>query len=267
LNKLFLPILFVALFSILFSSEEAFADTVNLVPSSFGYVTVNAPAVDSSCGTSGASKTFNQLLLRAANPDFAGACHMSFVQWDTSIIPDGSTISQVVFNFDVIDVIPESEECDLVDMGDVLTSSSSAGSLAGPLQLNSAYVSSFGPCDNLGSQTVALGSSANSDLEDLLSQDRFFLGIRFIDNHERSGGSAVTELAQTSIDVTFNAPVVGGEIIPIETISLVLAGLQTPAVWMISTFSALGIGTFLLTRNPYNVRNIKVILRDYLDRL
>ena len=59
---------------------------------------------------------------------------------------------------------------------------------------------------------------------------------------------------------------VAGEIIPIETTSLILAGLQTPAVCMISTLSALGIGAFLLMRNPYNARNIKVILRDYLDR-
>jgi len=55
--------------------------------------------------------------------------------------------------------------------------------------------------------------------------------------------------------------------LPIEASSLILAGAQTPAGWLISTFAALGIGAFLLTRNPYNVRNIKVILRDYLDRL
>ncbi len=60
---------------------------------------------------------------------------------------------------------------------------------------------------------------------------------------------------------------IGGELLSIDTVALLLAGLQTPAVWMISTFSALGIGAFLFMRNPYNVRNIKVILQDYLDRL
>jgi len=59
---------------------------------------------------------------------------------------------------------------------------------------------------------------------------------------------------------------VAGEIIPIETTSLILAGAQSPAVWIISTLSALGIGAFVFTRNPSNVRNIKVILRDYFDR-
>jgi len=70
-------------------------------------------------------------------------------------------------------------------------------------------------------------------------------------------------------DIAFSPPAqaVAGEIIPIDATSLILAGLQTPAVWMISTFSALGIGAFLLTRNPWNVRNMKAILQDYLDRL
>ena len=60
---------------------------------------------------------------------------------------------------------------------------------------------------------------------------------------------------------------VGGEIIPIDATSLILAGAQTPSVWMVSALSALGVGAFLFTRNPSNVRNIKVILQDYLDRL
>jgi len=62
------------------------------------------------------------------------------------------------------------------------------------------------------------------------------------------------------------AEVVGGEIIPIDATSLILAGAQTPALWIISAFSALGIGAFWFTRNPYNVRNIKVIFQDYLNR-
>ena len=62
--------------------------------------------------------------------------------------------------------------------------------------------------------------------------------------------------------------VVGGEFLPIETTSLLLAAASSPAAWLTSlTIVALGIGAYVFTRNPNNIRNIKVILRDYLDRL
>jgi len=62
--------------------------------------------------------------------------------------------------------------------------------------------------------------------------------------------------------------VVGGELLPIETTSLLLAAAQSPASWLTTlTIAALGIGVYVFTRNPNNMRNIKVILRDYLDRL
>jgi len=63
-------------------------------------------------------------------------------------------------------------------------------------------------------------------------------------------------------------PKVGGEFLPIETTSLLLAAASNPASWLTSlTIAALGIGVYVFSRNPNNMRNIKVILRDYLDRL
>jgi len=60
---------------------------------------------------------------------------------------------------------------------------------------------------------------------------------------------------------------VGGEFLPIDSTSLVLAAAQAPAAWLTTlTIAALGIGAYVFTRNPSNMRNIKVILRDYLDR-
>ncbi len=61
---------------------------------------------------------------------------------------------------------------------------------------------------------------------------------------------------------------IGGEIIPIDTTVLLLAAAQSPAAWLTSlTIAALGISAYVFTRNSNNMRNIKVILRDYLDRL
>jgi len=61
--------------------------------------------------------------------------------------------------------------------------------------------------------------------------------------------------------------VVGGDFLPIDSTALLLAAAQSPAAWLTSlTIAALGIGVYVFTRNPNNIRNIKVILRDYLDR-
>jgi len=62
-------------------------------------------------------------------------------------------------------------------------------------------------------------------------------------------------------------PVVGGELLPIDSTALLLAAAQSPASWLTTlTIVALGIGAYVFTRNSNNMRNIKVILRDYLDR-
>ena len=61
---------------------------------------------------------------------------------------------------------------------------------------------------------------------------------------------------------------VGGEFLPIDSTALLLAVASTPAAWLSSlALVALGIGAYVFTRNPNNMRNIKVILRDYLDRI
>jgi len=67
-------------------------------------------------------------------------------------------------------------------------------------------------------------------------------------------------------DIT-NCGVVGGEFLPIDSTALLLAVASTPAAWLSSlALVALGIGAYVFTRNPNNMKNIKVILRDYLDR-
>jgi len=76
-----------------------------------------------------------------------------------------------------------------------------------------------------------------------------------------------TFIEDALVDTWSFGKIVGGEFLPIETTSLLLAVAQTPSLWLTSlTIAALGIGAYVFTRNPNNIRNIKVILRDYLDR-
>jgi len=76
-----------------------------------------------------------------------------------------------------------------------------------------------------------------------------------------------TVILDALVDTWSFGKIVGGEFLPIDTTSLLLAAAQSPASWFTSlAIAVLGIGAYVFTRNPNNMRNIKVILRDYLDR-
>ena len=77
-----------------------------------------------------------------------------------------------------------------------------------------------------------------------------------------SGGNGWFKVEQHDADEC----VVAGELLPIDSTALFLAGLSSSAVWMIPTIAgAAGAGLFV--RNPNNIRNVKVILQDYFERL
>jgi len=75
-----------------------------------------------------------------------------------------------------------------------------------------------------------------------------------------------TLLVVTLISMSFPAAFAGGEFSQIDTTALILAGATSTIAWYMYAFTALGIGAFWFARNPYNVRNIKAIMGDYLDR-
>ena len=101
-------------------------------------------------------------------------------------------------------------------------------------------------------------------------------GADQLDNHgiinENPGSGANSGVVRVLSGGVFNDNLpslcigVGGELISLDTTALLLAGVQTPMAWMMYAFSAIGIGAFLFTRNTNNIRNVKVILQDYLDR-
>jgi len=59
---------------------------------------------------------------------------------------------------------------------------------------------------------------------------------------------------------------IGGEFSQIDTTALLVAGATSSIAYYMYAFTALGIGAFWFARNPYNVRNVKTIMGDYLDR-
>jgi len=83
---------------------------------------------------------------------------------------------------------------------------------------------------------------------------------------EKTGASGV-DYDNIEFCIMDEPKVVGGESLPIDSTALLLAATQSPASWLATlTIAALGIGAYVFTRNPSNMRNIKVILRDYLNR-
>jgi len=59
---------------------------------------------------------------------------------------------------------------------------------------------------------------------------------------------------------------IGGEFSQIDTTALLVAGATSPIAFYMYAFSALGIGALWFSLNPFNRRNIKAIMGDYLDR-
>jgi len=82
-----------------------------------------------------------------------------------------------------------------------------------------------------------------------------------------AGGEVCILVKDVSDAILEDLVKVGGETIPIDTTSLLLAAASsTSGLMLVVTIAALGIGAYVFTRNPNNVRNIKVILQDYLNR-
>jgi len=111
--------------------------------------------------------------------------------------------------------------------------------------------------------TVGIGASHTFTLGDVTANPQLVsFGIAV--GAEGEVCILVKDVVDASLEDLFK---VGGETIPIDTTSLLLAAASSTSAMMLAvTITALGIGAYVFTRNPNNVRNIKVILQDYLDR-
>jgi len=104
-------------------------------------------------------------------------------------------------------------------------------------------------------------------LDDVLVRTTSFGGSTVLSSHRYSAGTGIIGVDNIRIFCNDFLGPVGGEFLPIDSTALLLAVAQSPASWLTSlTIAALGIAAYVFSRNPNNMRNIKVILRDYLDR-
>jgi len=118
---------------------------------------------------------------------------------------------------------------------------------------------------------ISLGSFSSINMN-LQPDSLYFMGIADDTNSIRSmvfsyNGDPLSDIIGID-DIKFARceVAVGGEYFTLDTTALLVSGMQTPMAWMMYAFSAIGIGAFLFTRNSNNIRNVKVILKDYLDR-
>jgi len=97
------------------------------------------------------------------------------------------------------------------------------------------------------------GSNSDEDYTDLA----FFVDLEFIEIP-----------TDEFCDIFPDEPecIVGGELLPLDTTALLVAGATTPFAAYMYVLAALGLGAFWFARNPYNVRNAKAIMSGYLDR-
>jgi len=107
-------------------------------------------------------------------------CNFSYVEWDTSGIPDGATITNTVIKFDVTSVSNPSN-CNYIDMGATQPTTATAQEILTAILVDgSHYVADDPACTAIGSGiSVDLGTTANADLQNQLVDDYFAVGIEF----------------------------------------------------------------------------------------
>jgi len=117
-------------------------------------------------------------------------CNFSYVEWDTSGIPDTATITKTVIKFEVTSATAP-RNCNYVDMGSTQPSVLPPSvinnqALLTAILFGSHYVTDVDDplmpstsCTSMGSKSIDLGPIANADLEAQLSSDYFAVGIEF----------------------------------------------------------------------------------------
>lgn len=147
-------------------------------PTEDGYVRSNAQS-GTSCGSTGSDKSTGSsdldLIVWSENVNLQ--CARAYIEWDISSIPDTADVFDVDFKF-AIEQADNPRNCDFMPM-EAKPSTSSVSSIWTDIGNGTAYASNNNLCTTISSDnSVDLGSSANSDLQDNLADDYFAIGLK-----------------------------------------------------------------------------------------
>ena len=161
----------------------------------------------SSCSTSGGG-SFGGSEIGYYSTSFNFGCYVLGFYWDISSISDSATISDVSLEYDVGGV-SSGRNCSFNSIEGTLSSdgySTAYPDIFGSDGTTTSYVSNDANCKTANStQTVDLGTNADSDFQNDLSTDEFGIGIVYTDS-SRDGTNHTTGIPTAEITVTYSVP-------------------------------------------------------------
>lgn len=133
---------------------------------------------------------------KSTDVDFMGAnippsnqdnsCARGYVEWSISSIPDNADVSNTVFKGEV-SLVSNAANCDYMPMTSQ-PSATSANNVWTDIGDGTAYLSNNNACTTTGTdKSLDLGSSADTDVENMLSSNWFALGVKATSETRTSG--------------------------------------------------------------------------------
>ena len=175
------------------------------------YAIITSGGASSSCGTA-VSKTlgvYRYSYLRPTSASNADSCYITGYQVDTSSIPDSSIITNVELTFDT-QTIPgwgnlSGKECAVYDVTTDLSGTLSSAMLT-DIMTGTNYIGSGNTSCHSGVTTYDLGTQADTDLQNNLSNNFFAMGLGWTDFTRNSNNVGTADVINLSLSVTYTVP-------------------------------------------------------------
>jgi len=133
-------------------------------------------------------------------------CYRALVEWDTTSVPDTATISTVTFKHEIGTVQANAENCDITEM-DFQPSTRTVVQNFNDIADGNVYIDNSTWCKTTGQNTsIDLGSTAVTDLQNLLSSDWFAIGIKGNDETQSANDEWIQIKSEDNLDPAVPKP-------------------------------------------------------------